>query len=484
MSEIRPTACSSVVSWATLRMTISRPAGSQPALNRFKYGMEMFTFFRSRLMQRRWITALVVTIPMLAAGAAIAQNLELSDTGEFLDGIAAVVNDGMVLKSELEDQTTIITQRLREMNTELPPPAVLRRQVLERLVLTRIQLQRAEDLGIRVADVQLNQALARVAERNGIPFEDMPDTLDAQGIDYAAYREEMRREMIVEQLRRRDVASGIRVSPREIDRFLARQEENKLENAEFNLSHILLSLPAAASPEQVEEVRERVEQIREQAMAGEEFSSLAVTYSDSQDALEGGQLGWRKGLQLPTIVTSYVESLEPGEITEPIRSASGFHLFRLNEVRGIGPVIVDQTHLRHILITPNEVLDEQAALQQLVEIRERIVGGEDFGELAQLYSDDPASKSKGGDLGWQSPGTFVPQFEEVATALEPGEISDPFQTPFGWHILQVLDRRTHDNTEEVRENQAYLAIRDNKLEEETQLWVRQLRDEAYVDIRI
>ncbi len=436
-------------------------------------------------MHFRRVTLRAIALATLAsAGPAMAQNLELSNTGVFLDGIAAVVNDGAVLKSELESQTALITDRLLAQDTELPPAGVLRQQVLERLIVTRIQLQRAEELGIRVADVQLNQALAGVAERNGIPFEELPQTLAAQGIDYARYREEMRREMTIEQLRRRDVVSRINVSPREIDRFLVKQEENKLEDAEFNLSHILLSLPAAASPEEIDEVRERIEKIREQALAGEEFSRLAVTYSSGQDALEGGQLGWRKGVELPTIVAGHVEGLEPGEITEPIRSASGFHLFRLNDVRGIGPVMVDQTHTRHILITPNELLDDPAARQKLDDIRARIVAGEDFGELAQLYSEDPASKAQGGDLGWQSPGTFVPEFEEVADRLEPGEISEPFQSPFGWHVVQVIDRRVHDNTDEVRKNQAYLAIRDNKLEEETQLWLRQLRDEAYVDIRI
>lgn len=436
-------------------------------------------------MHFRRVTLPAIALATLAStGPAMAQNLELSNTGVFLDGIAAVVNDGAVLKSELESQTALITDRLLAQDTELPPAGVLRQQVLERLIVTRIQLQRAEELGIRVADVQLNQALAGVAERNGIPFEELPQTLAAQGIDYARYREEMRREMTIEQLRRRDVVSRINVSPREIDRFLVKQEENKLEDAEFNLSHILLSLPAAASPEEIDEVRERIEKIREQALAGEEFSRLAVTYSSGQDALEGGQLGWRKGVELPTIVAGHVEGLEPGEITEPIRSASGFHLFRLNDVRGIGPVMVDQTHTRHILITPNELLDDPAARQKLDDIRARIVGGEDFGELAQLYSEDPASKAQGGDLGWQSPGTFVPEFEEVADRLEPGEISEPFQSPFGWHVVQVIDRRVHDNTDEVRKNQAYLAIRDNKLEEETQLWLRQLRDEAYVDIRI
>lgn len=421
---------------------------------------------------------------LLLAAPAVAQNLELSDSGRFLDGIAAVVNEGVVLKSELEDQTRLISERLRAQSTELPPDNVLMPQVLERLIITRIQLQRAEQLGVRVADVQLNQALSRVAERNNIPFEQLPQTLGAQGLDYARYREEMRREMIIDQLKRRDVVARINVSPREIDRFLARQEEHKLENAEFNLSHILLSLPSAATPEQIGEVQAKVEDIRRRALDGEEFDRLAVAYSSGQDALEGGALGWRKGVELPSIVTGHMEGLEPGDITEPIRSASGFHLFRLNDVRGIGPVMVDQHHTRHILLRPNEILDDQAIRQKLAEIRQRIEDGEDFGELAQLYSEDPVSKAQGGDLGWQSPGAFVPEFEAVAERLEPGEISEPFQSSFGWHVVEMLERRVHDNTEEVRRNQAYLAIRDNKLEEETQLWLRQLRDEAYVDVRI
>ncbi|CAN5128247.1 peptidylprolyl isomerase [soil metagenome] len=439
--------------------------------------------FASNRLRRIAGSALVVAaIAGMSTGSA--QNLELSDTGVFLDGIAAVVNDGAVLKSELESQMELIIERLREQNPELPPIGLLRQQVLERLILTRIQLQRAEQLGVRVADVQLNQALARVAERNGIPFEQLPEALAAQGIDYGRYREELRQDMIVEQLRRRDVLSRINVSPREIDRFLERQEATKLEGAEFNLSHILLSLPAAASPEEIDAVREQIEDLRARSLAGEEFSRLAVTYSSSQDALEGGQLGWRKGVELPTIVAGHIDGLEPGDITQPIRSASGFHLFRLNEMRGIGPVMVDQTHTRHILIKSNELLDDAAARQKLEELRERILAGEDFGELARIHSEDPVSRVEDGDLGWQSPGSLVPEFEEAASRLEPGEMSEPFKSPFGWHIVQVLDRRVHDSTEEVRKNEAYLAIRDNKLEEETQLWLRQLRDEAYVDIRI
>ncbi len=404
---------------------------------------------------------------------------------ERLDSIVAVVNEGVVLESELDNQTAMILARLQEQNVQLPPADVLRDQILERLIVDRIQLQRAERIGIRISDEMLNGAMAEVARRNNITFAELPRALESQGIDYAVYREEMRDQLALEQLRQVDVLSRINVSDREISRCLEDLEQNVGANSEFNLSHILISVPANATAEQFREAEVEARQLYERLREGADFARAAVTYSDAQNALEGGALGWRKGTELPTLFTGVVEDLSPGDIAEPIRNASGFHIIRLNDVRGaLARSEVDQSRIRHILIRPDEIIDDATAQQQLQELRERILAGESFADLAQLNSDDPGSAAEGGDLGWTSPGTFVPEFSEVARSLPIGELSEPFRSRFGWHILEVTDRRVYDNTEEVRERNCIASIRAGKLEEETQLWLRRMRDEAFVDKRI
>lgn len=404
---------------------------------------------------------------------------------ERLDSIVAVVNEGVVLESELDNQTELVLSRLQEQNVQLPPPDVLRDQILERLIIDRIQLQRAERIGIRISDEMLNNALADVARRNNIAFADLPAALAAQGLDYRMYREEMRDQLALEQLRQVDVMSRINVSDREINRCLENLEANVGANSEFDISHILISVPANATADQFREAEVEARRLYDELQDGADFAKAAVSYSDAQNALEGGNLGWRKGTQLPTLFTGVVENLSPGEIAEPIRNASGFHIIRLNDARGaIARSEVDQSRIRHILIRPDEIVDDATARQQLAELRERILAGESFGDLAQLSSDDPGSAAEGGDLGWTSPGTFVPEFAEVADSLEIGEVSEPFRSRFGWHILEVTDRRVYDNTAEVRERNCVNSIRAGKLEEETQLWLRRMRDEAFVDKRI
>jgi peptidyl-prolyl cis-trans isomerase SurA len=419
---------------------------------------------------------------ILLASTAAAE--DLSTNGEPLDGIAAVVNEGVVLTSELNRQTALISQRALEQGLQLPPPSVLREQVLERLILEQIQLQLADRIGIQISDQMLNSAIAQIAAENQIPFEQLPQVLAEQGVDYADYRSDMRKELKLEQLRRIDVAGRISVSPREIQQCVADLEDNAVVNSEYNLSHILISVPQSATSEQLQEAETEAAYVHQQLQSGADFGEMAVRYSDSQNSLEGGELGWISGGQLPTIFTDVVGILQKGEFSEPLRAVSGFHLVKVNDIRGVNQKsTVEQMKIRHILITPNEIIDDETAKQRLESAIERIEGGEPFGEVAKLMSDDPGSANEGGELGWRGPGTFVPEFEQVAQNIELGEISEPFQTRFGWHILQVQDRRTYDNTEDLKESNCVQRVRNSKLAEETQLWVRRLRDEAYVDIR-
>jgi peptidyl-prolyl cis-trans isomerase SurA len=413
-----------------------------------------------------------------------AQERGLSDRGELLDGIAAVVNDGLVLKSELQAEMKRIVQRLRSQGTTLPPERTLAQQVLERLVINRIELQRAERVGIQVSDETLNGALASVAERNRVSLEELPALLEREGIDYQAYRREMREQIVVEQLRQRDVLARIVVTPREVDEYLARQAGRAAYNQEYNLSHILVSISPTATPEAIATAERKITDIHNRIKAGEEFAQLAVTYSDGQQALDGGSLGWRKGDELPTVFVDIVPGLEKGQVSEPIRSASGFHLVQLNDRRGGEPVMESQTHARHILVKPNEVLDDDAARERLKTMREQILSGDDFAAVAKAVSEDLGSKSQGGDLGWTGGADLVPEFQAVCDKLDINEISEPFQTRFGWHIVQLLGRRVQDTTEEVKRQQAALAIRNSKLGEETELWTRRLRDQAFVEYRI
>ncbi|MEX2149294.1 MAG: peptidylprolyl isomerase [Steroidobacteraceae bacterium] len=431
----------------------------------------------------RQLTALLLSLTL--AGPAAAQTRELSTSGVPLDRVIAIVNDGIVLQSQLDTQSAMIVDRLQSQGTQLPPADVLRQQVLERLVLQEIQIQRAGRLGVQVPDEMLNEALRDVAQRNGIAFEQMPATLAAQGIDYATYREEMRREITMTMLRQRDVIPRIYVSPRELDQALERQASQADQNAEYDVSHILLPLPESATTDQMNRVEVLARDITARARGGEDFGQLAIAHSQAQSALERGKLGWRQMGQLPQFIAELVSRMESGDVSDPVRTPTGFHIVRLDETRGsqTGPMMVEQVHARHILMRPTEVQDDATTRQRLASLRERIRGGEDFGALASVTSEDPGSGSRGGDLGWNSPGTFDPEFEAQLAALELNEISEPFRTQFGWHIVQLLGKRTHDQSDEVRRQSVLVALRESKLDEETELWLRRLRDEAYVEIR-
>jgi peptidyl-prolyl cis-trans isomerase SurA len=421
----------------------------------------------------------------LLPGEVDAQTRDMSSTGVALDRVVAIVNEGIVLQSQLDAQTAMIEDRLRDQGTQMPPADVIRKQVLDRLILQEIQVQRAGRLGVQVPDEMLNEALRDVAERNKIPFEQMPATLEAQGVDYASYRDEMRREIMMQMLRQRDVLPRIYVSPRELEQALERDASQAGVNTEYDVSHILLSLPESATVEEMAKVEDLARDIRRRAIEGEDFGQLALAYSKAQSALERGKLGWRRIGQLPQFIADQVANLGAGQVSEPVRTPTGFHLVRLDGVRGAdsGPVMVEQVHARHILMRPNEVQDDATTRQRLEAIRERILAGEDFGALASVTSEDPGSATHGGDLGWTAPGSFDPQFEEVLGGLEENEISEPFRTQFGWHIVQMLGKRTYDQSDDMRRQRVLSALRESKVDEETELWLRRMRDEAYVEIR-
>jgi peptidyl-prolyl cis-trans isomerase SurA len=439
-------------------------------------------------MRRRMTRALkalaLCAVGLAMHGLATAQTRELDTRGVLLDRIAAIVNDGVVLTSELDAQIQEVTQRFEAQHQELPPQNVLRQQVLDRLVLQQIELQRADHVGIKVSDDTLNAALEDVAKRNNLTLSQLPDALAEQGIEYAGYRDELRKEITLSTLRQRDVLEHISVTPKEIEQYLDKQAKMPSAENEYNVSHILIAVPQEASQEQIEEASKRAADVYQRASSGEDFAKLAAAYSNSQTALEGGSLGWRKGSELPTFLTDVVAQMKPGQVSQPLRTPTGFHIVRLNDVRSSTAKSMEaQVHVRHILIKTNELNDDATVRGKLTALRDRVMRGEDFAALAETNSEDPGSASQGGDLGWNGPNSFDPLFERVVDGLKDGEISEPFKTQFGWHIVQVLGRREYDNSADLRRRKAFEAIRASKADEETELWQRRLRDEAYVDYK-
>jgi peptidyl-prolyl cis-trans isomerase SurA len=422
---------------------------------------------------------------LAAVGTAGAQTKDLSSSGVLLDRVAAVVNDGIVLRSDVEQQLDTISDRLQKSGQQLPPRNVLRQQVLERLVLQELQMQRAERLGLKVSDEMINNALTDVARRNNIKFSDLPAALESQGINYRDYRDEVRRDMVLQGLRQRDVIARVYVSPREVDQCIAKRKASPTADNEYNLAHILVAIPSAATEKQIAERTSRAQAVYERASRNEDFGQLAITYSESGTALEGGALGWRKAGQLPSFVADIIPTLKAGEVTQPIRTPSGLHIFKVLEVRGgQTPALVSQVHARHILMKPTEVMDDETVRQKLSQIRERVLKGESFEAVASVTSEDPGSAASGGDLGWAGPGTFVPEFEKQLDAMSDNEISQPFRTQFGWHIIQLLGRRTYDASEDNTRNRCVSQLREARADEETEIWLRRLRDEAFVEYRM
>lgn len=423
--------------------------------------------------------------------AANAQERGLGAGGELLDGVAAVVNEGVVLKSELAERLDLVMKNLNRQQQEqppeqrrpLPPANVIEQQVLDQLVVREIQLQRAKKVGITANDDMLNEALTRVASNLGYTLEELPTVLASQSIDYTAYREDSRKDLLIEQLEQRDVVARIAITPRELEQCLADSTGKASDTFDYNISHILISVPTNATQQDIDKAHARINEIHDRLDAGEDFARLAVATSQAQTALDGGSLGWRKGAQLPTLFAPTVIKMKPGEYSEPIQSAGGFQIVRLNDMRGAERTMVDQLHIRHILLRPNEILDEAATQQKARSIREQILNGDDFATIAKSVSEDPGSKADGGDLGWLSPGETVPEFEQAVANLPMKQLSEPIKSRMGWHLVEVLERRSHDTTDEVKRNQCGRQIRAAKAEEERELWLRRLRDQAFVQIK-
>ncbi|SUZ62967.1 uncharacterized protein METZ01_LOCUS15821 [marine metagenome] len=426
-----------------------------------------------------------IAVSLALITIALSNAKELSTTGEMLDGIAAIVNEGVVLKSQLQKEIKTITLRASQEDMQLPSEDIIQEQVLESLIVEEIQLQRAERIGLQLSDQILNSTIANISQQNNIPFEKLPEALAAEGIDYAEYRRDIRKNLILEQLRDIEVIRKITVSPREIDVCLEDFEDGVVSNSEYDLSHILISAPESATIEDFTTIEREAEDIHEQLIAGANFGEIAIEFSDSQTGLDGGSLGWRKGSELPTIFSDIVKSLKVGEISRPYRTKSGFHIVKINDLRStFSRSEVEQMKVRHILVVPNEIIDNETAKQKLTDAQREIQDGKNFSDIATILSEDPGSKDSGGDMGWVNPGTFVEEFENVAKNLEIGVVSEPFRSRFGWHILEVLGRRTHDNTEERKESICSNSIRNSKFTDEVELWLRRIRDEAYVEIRI
>ncbi|MEQ8289540.1 MAG: peptidylprolyl isomerase [Gammaproteobacteria bacterium] len=409
--------------------------------------------------------------------ASVAANLPL-------DRIVAVVNEDVIMESELESKLRTVRNQIVKQGAPLPPASVFRRQVLDGLIQNRIQLQLAERAGIRVDDESLNRTIANIASENNVTLSEFREILEADGYSYENFREDIRNEIRLSQLRKRQVDNLINVSEKEIDNFLANQEFQGDVDSELRIAHILLALPDNATDEEIAEVRKMAEDIRQEVMAGGDFAEIARAVSDGQNADNGGDLGWRKMDDIPSLFAEYIPNMKKGDVSEPIASSSGFHIIQVADTKDEQQTIVTQTRARHILVKVDELTTEEQAESKIQQLRERITRGDDFAVLAKGNSDDTVSALNGGELGWTTPGQLVPEFQRAMDAMQPGEISQPFQTSYGWHIVQVLERREFDNTESAKRSKARAAIYKRKLDEAMQSWARELRDEAYVEYRL
>ncbi|WP_430435066.1 peptidylprolyl isomerase [Methyloversatilis sp.] len=436
----------------------------------------------------------VISVALITAltfsGMSIAQAQPNGQTGPSdvveVNRIVAVVNSDAITLFELRSRTEQAIAQLRGRNVTPPPREDFERQVLERMIYEKVQLQHAEETQMRIDDRMLEAALGRIAESNNMNATQLRSAVERDGIPWPRFREDIRKEIILSRLRDREVESRVVVTEGEIDNYLANPERKADQREEFNVSHILLRVPEGASPETLMRLKARADAAMEQLAKGEDFARVAASYSDAPDALSGGSLGWRPLDRLPQLFADMLPNLKPGQVSEVMRSPAGFHIMKLVEKRGgagASDARVSQTRARHILIKTSEVVNDAEARRRLISIKERLDNGGDFEELARSNSQD-LSAAKGGDLGWLYPGDTVPEFEKVMNALEPGKTSEPVQSPFGWHLIQVVERRVEDVSTERQRAAARLALRERKAEEVYQDWVRQLRDRAYVEIRL
>lgn len=431
------------------------------------------------LFRTRVLAAIGLSCAVLAAPA------HAAPTSVEVDRIIAVVNSEVITALQLRERVAQATRQLQRQGTQLPPANVLERQLLERLIIERAQLQLARETSLRVDDTMLERAIARIAENNRLSATELRAALERDGVSWNRFRNEIRTEILLTRLREREVDNKIVVTDSEVENFLSTNPD-AFSGAEFQLAHILLRAPEGATPDQIAQLRERAEQAMRRLRSGEDFARVAAEMSDAPDGISGGNLGWRERDRLPALYADAARDLEPGQLSPVLRSASGLHIVRLVDKRGgaaAGPQQLEQTRARHILIKTSEVLSDAEAESRLLGLRERVVNGTDFAELAKANSAD-LSAAKGGDLGWVNPGDTVPEFERAMNALQPGEVSPPVRSPFGWHLIQVIERRLQDVTDERKRNAARAILRERKAEEAHEDWLRQLRDSTYVEYRL
>lgn len=405
---------------------------------------------------------------------------------EALDQIVAVVEDDVVMKSELNQELLVILRKLQSNHVTMPPVNVLKRQVLERIIIQKLQKQLAEKSGAQISEEMLQSAVADIAKNNKMTVEQFKESLAKQGISYKKFVENISNEIVINQLRSREIAGRIKVTDNEIQHYIETNMGSTGGSSSYHLGHILVSVPETASAKIIQKAKERAVGIVTRLRKGQDFRELAMSVSDDEQALKGGDLGWRSLGEVPTLFADAVAKMKEGEIAEPIRSPSGFHIIKLLEVKG--GIKIDAKHTttktkaRHILIKTNELVSDEEARKKLLALKQRLKEGDDFATLARGNSDDKGSALKGGDLGWVVPGALVPPFEEAMNNLAINQVSDPIQTQFGWHIIQVLERQKQDNSSEFKKTKVAEEIRRRKIEEETELWLRRLRDEAFVEI--
>ena len=403
---------------------------------------------------------------------------------ELLDRVVAVVDSGIIMESQLNSRVEEILVRLKSDKAELPPLNLLEEQVLDRLIIEEIQLQLAERAGIKISDSELNQTLARVASQNNLSLEDFRIKLEGEGTSYKSFRDTIRKELIIQRVQRGKVGSKIDISEQELENFI-NSEEGKTQLAEqYNVQHILLPVKSGSSELETTEIKNNAESLIKRINDGENFEKLAASYSSGQNALEGGFLGWRSSAELTSLFADAVLDMKVGEVSSPLKSGAGFHILKLIDKRGNTVKFLDQTLARHILVQPSEIRTENQAEELINSIYQRLVEGEDFKQLARQFSEDPGSKMDGGELGWSNPGDYDPAFEQALNATEIGQLSEPVKSSFGWHIIEVMDRRNEDVSQEEQKNRAYQIIFKRKFEQELQSTLIELRAEAYVDIKL
>ena len=413
----------------------------------------------------------------------VAFSLPMTAEEILLDKIVAVINDEVVMASELESRAAEIFQRLQENGTEIPPRDVFVPQVLERLILERIQLLKGRQAGIRFSDAEVNQAIENMAKRQDMTMTELVEQAHNSGTKLSTLRQQIRNQLIIGRVQEGSITRRISISEQAIDNFPNSEEGRSWSSPDVELGHILLALSAGAPRDEVAKVQEKASDIYLQAQNGTDFKSLAIAHSSGQKALQGGDLGWRKANQLPDLFISAIKNLSPGQVSEPIRSDAGYHLIKLYDRRGGGGALIQQHNVRHILLAPSEIRSDEETLDAINKLREEIQQGKDFAVMAKEYSEDIGSAMSGGNLGWSVPGQFVPLFEETMNTIDIGQVSKPFHSQFGWHILQVTERREQDFSENIKRSQARNILKQRKFQEELQIWLQEIRDEAFVEIK-